>query len=42
MPYPSGVQVGVINLVGRVFMQPLDCPFRTAEREIEKMKRKTQ
>jgi len=27
-------------LMGRVFMKPLDCPFRTAEREIEKIKNK--
>jgi len=32
--------VGVINLAGRIFMQPLDCPFRTAEKEIEKIKSK--
>src|ERR1035437_311198 len=32
----SGNRVGVINLGGRVFMQPLDCPFRVAEREVEK------
>jgi metallophosphoesterase (TIGR00282 family) len=38
MPDSSGVSVGVINLMGRVFMKPLDCPFRTAEKEIEKMK----
>src|SRR3989339_1762373 len=37
---PGGISVGVINLAGRVFMHPLDCPFRTAEREIEKMKQK--
>jgi len=41
LPCPSGVQVGVINLVGRVFMRPLDCPFKTAQREIEKLRRKT-
>jgi len=41
MPTPAGVQVGVINLAGRIFMQPLDCPFRVVEREIEKIKRKT-
>jgi hypothetical protein len=41
VPCPSGVQVGVINLVGRVFMRPLDCPFKTAEKEIEKLRRKT-
>ena len=38
---PGGVSVGVLNLAGRVFMQPLDCPFRTADREIEKLKKKS-
>jgi metallophosphoesterase (TIGR00282 family) len=38
MPNSSGIHVGVINLMGRVFMKPLECPFRTAEREIEKIK----
>jgi metallophosphoesterase (TIGR00282 family) len=37
----SGISCGVINLMGRVFMKPIDCPFRTAEREIEKMKKYT-
>lgn len=41
VPCPSGVHVGVINLAGRVFMRPLDCPFKAAEREIEKLRRKT-
>jgi metallophosphoesterase (TIGR00282 family) len=36
---PGGIPVGVINLAGRVFMQPLDCPFRAADREIEKLKK---
>jgi metallophosphoesterase (TIGR00282 family) len=36
-----GIPVGVINLAGRVFMHPLDCPFRTVDREIERMKNKT-
>lgn len=36
----SGIYVGVINLMGRVFMAPLDCPFRTAEKEIEKLKKR--
>ncbi len=36
----GGIPVGVINLAGRVFMHPLDCPFRTADREIEQMKNK--
>ncbi|MHB8769413.1 MAG: TIGR00282 family metallophosphoesterase [Syntrophales bacterium] len=38
IPTPSGVSVGVINLAGRVFMHPLDCPFRAADREVERMK----
>jgi len=34
---PSGVNIGVINLLGRVFMEPLDCPFKAADREISKI-----
>jgi metallophosphoesterase (TIGR00282 family) len=41
IPTRGGIHVGVLNLAGRVFMHPLDCPFRTADREIEKMKKKT-
>ena len=41
MPIPGGAHIGVINLAGRVFMNPLDCPFRTADREIEKLKKRT-
>jgi metallophosphoesterase (TIGR00282 family) len=37
----SGISVGVLNLEGRVFMKPLDCPFRVAEREIGSLKNKT-
>ena len=33
----SGKSLGVINLEGRVFMKSLDCPFRVAEREIERL-----
>ncbi len=33
--------VGVVNVVGRVFMDPLDCPFRAADREIEVLRGKT-
>ena len=31
---PGGIRVGVVNLEGRVFMNSLECPFRTADREI--------
>jgi len=34
----SGTRLGVINLEGRVFMKPLECPFRTADRLIESMR----
>jgi len=34
----SKVKIGVVNLVGRVFMQPLECPFRTSREEINKIK----
>jgi len=37
---PGGIRVGVVNLAGRVFMNSLDCPFHTADREIEKIKSK--
>jgi metallophosphoesterase (TIGR00282 family) len=40
MTSPSGAQVCVINLMGRVFMRPLDCPFRTAQREVERLKQR--
>jgi len=32
------VKVGVINLLGRVFMEPVDDPFKTADKLIEEMK----
>jgi len=34
----SGQKVGVLNVMGRVFMEALDCPFRTAERELARLK----
>jgi len=34
----GGIKVGVLNLIGRVFMEPLDCPFRVADREIDILK----
>lgn len=37
----SGHKIGVINLMGRVFMDPLDCPFRALESELESIRRET-
>ena len=34
----EGIRTAVINISGRVFMQNLDCPFRTAEEEIDRVK----
>lgn len=31
-------KIGIINLVGRINMPAVDCPFRAADREIEKIK----
>lgn len=36
---PGGQTLGVINLIGRVFMSPSDCPFHAADRILEFWKR---
>ncbi len=37
----NGISVGVLNLQGRVFMYPIDCPFKAVKREVERMRTKT-
>jgi 2',3'-cyclic-nucleotide 2'-phosphodiesterase len=37
----QGDEVGVLNVMGRVFMVQIDDPFRVAEREIEKLRART-
>lgn len=37
----NGVKVGVINLIGRTYLEPSNSPFEAAEREIEKLKQST-
>jgi metallophosphoesterase (TIGR00282 family) len=37
----GGVKIAVLNLEGRVFMNNLDCPFRTADREVTRLKKET-
>ena len=32
-----GLRLGVLQLMGRVFMDTLDCPFRTADREVNRL-----
>lgn len=34
----KGLYIGVLNVMGRVFMEPLDCPFRIAVKEVEYLK----
>ena len=37
----AGENIGVLNLMGRVFMNSIDCPFKTALKEVKKIKAKT-
>lgn len=37
----DGIKVGVVNLMGRVFLTELDCPFRKGSKEIETIREKT-
>jgi 2',3'-cyclic-nucleotide 2'-phosphodiesterase len=40
-PLREGTKIGVINLSGRVFMSPSDCPFRIGKAEIERLSTET-
>jgi len=37
----AGIKVAILNLEGRVFMNNLDCPFRVADREIDRLQAET-
>lgn len=37
----NGVKVGVVNLVGRVFMEAVECPFRVGRDVVEEIKKET-
>jgi 2',3'-cyclic-nucleotide 2'-phosphodiesterase len=37
----DGTPVAVFTLVGRTFMKPVDCPFRTADRILDRLSRDT-
>jgi metallophosphoesterase (TIGR00282 family) len=41
VPLKTGGYVGVLNLAGRVFMQPIDCPFVTAKNKVAELREKT-
>jgi metallophosphoesterase (TIGR00282 family) len=38
---PGKVKVAVLNLEGRIYMKNLECPFRAADQEIERLKQET-
>jgi metallophosphoesterase (TIGR00282 family) len=40
-PGRDGTVIGVMNLMGRVFMKDLDCPFRVADQVVEELRRDT-
>lgn len=37
----AGGKIGILNLQGRVFMEPIDCPFRHSDEELKKLKAST-
>jgi metallophosphoesterase (TIGR00282 family) len=37
LPATNGVFVGVLSLLGRVYMRPVDCPFAAADRVLAEM-----
>ena len=36
-----GIKIGVLNLIGRVFLKTVNCPFETAQREVKKLRDQT-
>jgi metallophosphoesterase (TIGR00282 family) len=37
----AGIKVAVVNLLGRVFMKPVDCPFKAVENILEEIHQET-
>lgn len=38
---PDGRKLGVLNLIGRVYMEAFDCPFRKADEELARLREET-
>jgi hypothetical protein len=38
---PDGRELGIVNLLGRVFIEPVECPFLAADREIARLRERT-
>lgn len=36
----GSIRIGVINLMGRVYMHNIDCPFQAAQREVQRLREK--
>jgi len=41
IPSANGHKVGLVNVLGRVYMEPFDCPFRAAEQAVEALRTET-
>jgi len=39
VPLKDGRRLGLVNVLGRVFMEPFDCPFEVSLREVERLRR---
>jgi len=37
----NGIEIGVLNLQGRVFMNPIECPFRVGMQKVEELRGRT-
>lgn len=38
---PDGRKLGLVNVIGRVFMTPVNCPFEYAAREVDRLREET-
>ena len=38
---PNNLKIGIINLLGRVFLANVECPFRTIEQEVARLRKET-
>lgn len=37
----KGIKIAVVNLLGRVFLQPIDCPFKAIDNVLEQIKKES-
>lgn len=37
----NGMKIGILNLMGRIYMDSIDCPFKAADRELQYLKSQT-